>query len=176
MNVHNDGEILAHLVPLVGLKLSIAGRAANMRNFYFSDIRAVTGGTVGEYALHIQCPWRIEGPKGIVTGSRDLWKPIADKDVDYETWDYDKDGNIQDRQIGILLGGYDQETGSYVNNGNDLIVEAVHSDVYGGAMIVLSGGYRIVLFPAETEGEDWRIFRTDTDEPHFVVAAGRVEK
>jgi hypothetical protein len=33
-----------------------------------------------------------------------------------------------------------------------------------------------VLFPAGTRGEDWRVFRPDTDDSHFVVAGGRIEQ
>jgi len=47
-------EITAHLQPLIGLELSIARRAADMRVFHFGRIRKVEKGTVGDYALHIQ--------------------------------------------------------------------------------------------------------------------------
>jgi len=62
-----------------------------------------------------------------------------------------------------------------VNQTEHLVVEAVRADNYGGVTIQLSGGYRLVLFPAGSRGEDWRFFRPDTDGPHFVVADGRVE-
>ena len=71
-----DEQVLTHLRLLVGLKLSVARRAADLRNFQFGPMRAVEGGTLGEWALHVQCPWRIEGPDGnIVTGRSDLWEP-----------------------------------------------------------------------------------------------------
>jgi hypothetical protein len=163
-------QILEHLKPLVGLKLSIARRAADLRNFQFGQIRNVEPrGTVGEYGLHIQCPWRIEGPDGIVTGRSDLWNPAdPDAKVDWDSWDYDKDANLQDTRIAELLG-------SPMNVSNRLIVEAVDADDFGGATIQLSGGYRLVIFPAGTRGEDWRIFRPKLDEPHFVVSGGRIE-
>jgi hypothetical protein len=68
-------KILSHLQPLIGLQLTIARRGADMRGFHFGPIRVVEGGTVGDYALHVQCPWRIEGSQGIVTGRSDLWEP-----------------------------------------------------------------------------------------------------
>jgi hypothetical protein len=42
---------------------------------HFGTVRPpVSGkGTVGEYALHIQCAWRFEGPEGLITGRDDLW-------------------------------------------------------------------------------------------------------
>jgi hypothetical protein len=170
-----DG-ILEHLRPLIGLELAIARRAADMRIFQFGPIRTVRKGTVGEYALHIQCPWRIEGPAGIVTGRLDLWDPADEgEDIDWDTWDYDRNENLQDRRLGALLGGEDPETRSFVNRTGHLVVEAVEADDCGGAVIGLSGGYRLVLFPAGACGEDWRILRPDAGEPHFVVAGGRIE-
>jgi hypothetical protein len=170
-------EILRHLQPLLGLQLAIARRAADMRNFQFGRVRAFKGGTVGDYALHVQCPWRIDGADGIITGRSDLWEPAEpSQEIDWDTWDYDKDENLQDRRFSSLLGGYDPATGSFVNQTEHLIVEDVCADDYGGAAIRLSGSYKLVLFPAGVRGEDWRVFRPDNNEPHFVVAGGRIEE
>ena len=177
-------EIQKHLKPLVGLKLSLARRAADLRNFAFGEIRCVEGsrlksskrGTVGEYGLHIQCAWRIEGPDGILTGRSDLWKSAdPDATVDWDSWDYDKEANLQDARIAELLGGEDPVTGSPMNISNQLVVEGVDADDFGGATIHLSGSYRLVIFPDGTRGEDWRVFRPSLDEPHFVVSGGRIE-
>jgi hypothetical protein len=169
--------ILEQLQPLVGLRLSIARRALDLRNFQFGVVRAIEGGTVGEFALHIQCPWRIETRDRIVTGRDDLREPIVvTKDFDWKAWDYEKDGNLQDQRIASLLGGYDPGTRSPVNNGHLLVVEAVDADDRGGVTLDLSGGYRLRLFPAGTRGEDWRIFRPDSESPHFVIAGGTVER
>jgi hypothetical protein len=169
-------EILRHLKPLAGLKLALARRAADLRNFQFGPVRAIDRGTVGEYALHVQCPWRIEGPDGIVTGRGDLWEPAEpSQEIDRETWDYERDQNLQDRRFSALLQGYDDPaTGSFVNQTEHLIVEDVSADDYGGAAIRLSGGYKLVLFPAGSRGEDWRVFRPGATESHFVVAGGRI--
>ena len=177
-------QILTHLKPLIGLKVSLARRAAEMRNFQFGEISVVEGGltkysktgTVGDFALHIQCPWRIDGPGGIVTGQSDLWKPAdSDAKVDWDAWDYDKDANLQDARIAALLGGEDPVTGSPLNVSDQLVVEAVDANDFGGATICLSGDYRLVIFPAGTRGEDWRMFRPKRDEPHFVVSGGKIE-
>jgi hypothetical protein len=169
-------EITAHLQPLVGLMLSIARRAADMRVLHFGPIRQVEKGTVGDYALHVQCPWRLEGPQGIVTGRTDLWEPAEDRSgIDWDTWDYDQNENLQDKLVGELLGGYDPQTRSFVNPGDRLVVEAVQGDMYGGTTIALSGGFRLVLFPGGSCGEDWRIFQPGIYESHFVIAGGRVE-
>ncbi len=168
-------EIRAHLKPLVRLRLSEASRAADMRCFHFGQLREADGRYMGEYALHVQCPWRIEGPEGLITGRLDLWEPAADSpDIDWGTWDFDEDENLQDKLIETLLRGYDVQTGSFVDETGWLVVEAVAGDAYGGATITLSGGFRLVIFPAGTRGEDWRIFCPETNEPHFVIAGGKV--
>lgn len=171
------GEILKHLEPLIGLGLSLARRAADLRIFHFGPVRSVEHGLVGELALHIQCPWRIEGPDGIVTGSRDLWCPAeVGDDLDWESWDHEKGENLQDKCIGSLLGGFDPQTRSFVSLRHDLLVTGVEADSFGGAVITLSEGYRLALFPAGTRDEDWRFFRPGADGPHFVVSGRVVEE
>lgn len=165
-------RVQEHLAPLVGLQLSIARRAADMRVFHFGKVSEVAGGTVGEFALHIQCPWRIEGRNGVVTGRRDLWEPskelqAREPELDLTHWKYDS-GNLQDEKMGQFLEGYDPATRSAVNRKDGLIVQAVSSDDLGGATISLSGDYRIVIFPSGTTGEEWRIFRPGEGD-HFVV-------
>src|SRR5262245_25598399 len=103
-------QIEGHLRLLVGKKLSIARRAADMRGFHFGRVSVDEAGkrSSGEFALHIQCPWRIEGPDGIVTGRTDLWEPAEPgKEINWDTWDYDEDENLQDRRVGALLGTFD---------------------------------------------------------------------
>jgi hypothetical protein len=55
---------------LIGLRLGIVRRAADMVVVHFGDIRPHPSGdgTIGDYALHVQCPWRFDGPLGTVTG------------------------------------------------------------------------------------------------------------
>ena len=169
-----------HLTTLLGRRLVIARRAADMRVFHFSRLTVVGTGTDkrrwGEVALHIQCPWRLEGPDGIVTGRTDLWEAAEpSEDIDWNTWDYEKDPNLQDRRIGEVVGSYDPVVTAFVNRGNRLVVEEVAGDEFGGATIALSGGYRLVIFPSGSTGEDWRLLRPGLPEQgHFVVSGGKV--
>jgi hypothetical protein len=41
--------------------------------------------------------------------------------------------------------------------------------------ITASGGFRLVLFPAGSCGEDWRLFRPGSEESHFVIAGGKIQ-
>jgi hypothetical protein len=157
------------LLPLIGLKLSIARRAADMRNFGFGEIRQAANGLVGEYALHISCPWRIDGPQGILLRRSDLWEHISGE-VTPDDWEPSTIDNLQDVRIKQLLQGYDPRTDSFVNTTDDLVVTSIQATLMGDAIIGLSGGYQLKLFPDGTRGEAWRIFRPgDSDYPHFVV-------
>lgn len=168
-------QIVTNLARLIGLKLTLARRAADLRNFQFGPIRQVDGGSVGEYALHVQCPWRIEASDSILTGRSDLWEPAAGTStVDPESWDYETDGNLQDARIGSLLGSYDPTTRSFANSGDTLVVEEVDADAYGSATLRMSGGYCLRVFPDGTAAEAWRMFRPESDEPHFVVPGSSV--
>ena len=62
------------LRPLVGLPLWAVGRAGSLKWFQFGDRRtvpALRGGSkeVGEYALHLDCPWHLVGPAGQVAAT-----------------------------------------------------------------------------------------------------------
>ncbi len=169
-------EIRAHLKPLVGLKLSRTSRVADMRCFHFGELHEVEQGAVGQYALHVQCPWRIEGTEGVVVGRSDLLEPADESaEIDPDTWDCDENGNLQDELIDTFMQGYDPQTGSFADDMDMLVVEAVLGDACGGAVLTLSGGLRLTIFPDGTRGEDWRIFRPGTDERHFIVAGGKIE-
>ncbi len=119
-------QVLAALAQLVELPLTAMRRAADMRTLSFGKLRAVPGGSVGKFALHIQCPWRIESPAGIVTGRTDLWEPVeTGEEVDYENWDYETSPNVQDVKVEEWLTEYRRF----------LIVRRIEADDYGGAEI-----------------------------------------
>ncbi len=137
-----------------------------MRTLAFGTLRPCEGGSVGDFALHIQCPWRVEGPEGIVTGRLDLWEPLESSTVfDADSWHYEKSPNLQDFLMDQWL----------KRHGPSLVVEGVDGDECGGASIRLGKGFRLELFPAGTCSEDWRLFRPRSDDSHFVVSGGRVE-
>jgi tetratricopeptide (TPR) repeat protein len=164
-----QAQIQQQLEPLVGLKLSIARRAASMRNFHFGKIRLIERGSIGEYALHIQCPWRIDSMAGIVTGSQDLWH-WAFGEHEPLGWDFEDGNSLQDVRLGELLKGYDKHTESYVNMTDKLVVESIQASPFSDVSLFLSGGYRLILFPTSLFGESWRLFRPDDDTSiHFVV-------
>jgi hypothetical protein len=159
-------QVIAALSPIIGLPLVAGRRAADMRMLQFGTMSAVDGGSVGDFALHLQCPWRIEGPYGLVTGRLDVWEPVErDAMRNYPAWDYEKDPNLQDARFNDWLERF----------GSSLVVTHVDADDYGGASIDLGGAFVLRLFPAGTRGEDWRLLGPQMDAPHFVISGGAVE-
>jgi hypothetical protein len=161
------------LQPLVGVKLSIARSAVAMRIFHFGAIRPHHRGkgTVGAYALHLQCPWRLVRPDGVITGSADRNEPPAEgAEIDRRDA---RAGSLQEVQLAKLFGGYDSKTGGHINTTESLVVTAVTVDRFGGVDISLTADVRLQLFPDGSIGEDWRFFDASGRTPHLVVEAGR---
>jgi len=87
-------RIVHALSALIGLPLWGATRAPDTEMFQFGErqgrlSRTGTQVDVGEYALHIQCPWHIVGPNRIVVGSEDRNYP-EDESANWK--DLDSDG------------------------------------------------------------------------------------
>ena len=162
-----QSEIVAAFGELLGLPLAIARRGGSMRGFHFGEIRQLEGGSVGDYALHVQCPWRLDGPDGTVTGRDDLWEH-ATLDVPPDDWSYEDGASLQDSRLGALLGTFDSRTGSWVNSGHKLRVTSVDASPQGDVTIEFSGGFRLYVFPARSRGESWRLFRPHSESEHLV--------
>jgi hypothetical protein len=173
--VNFANEVRRNLKPLIGLRLSRIGVAADMRTLQFGDaVARKGGGMVGEYSLHIQCPWRLEDEKKVITGSSDLFLPSAEGEQSDESFDSRAGGTLQERVLRKLLKGYDQNTKQIVNATNLFTVEDFQADSAGGFNLALSGGYLLSVFPDGTRHEAWRLFRPSNDghdpnEKHFVV-------
>ena len=167
-------HIIRSVSKLIALPLAIARDAGNMKNFQFGTVRPHPDapGSIGQYALHIQCPWRLVGSEGIFTGSADYYEPAeSGGEVDLN----DKQtGNLQRKRLGDLLRKYDPNTRSWVNDTAGLVVEGVLADDCGGLELKLSGEFRLQILPCGSLGEDWRFFAPGTDDDHLVIDGGRV--
>jgi hypothetical protein len=144
---------------LVGLRLTIARRAADMLVLHFGDIRphASGEGTVGAYALHVQCPWRLDGPIDTLTGRDDLWE-YAGPGERPSGWTYEDGLSLQDKRLGEFMGSRDERTRSWVNQGVRHFVLSAQQTNLGDVTLELTGGSAIRLFPARSSGEAWRLF------------------
>jgi hypothetical protein len=143
---------------LVGLRLSIIRRAADMLVLHFGDIRAHSSGegTIGAYALHVQCPWRLEGPIRTVTGRDDLWV-YAGPGERPPNWSYEEGFSLQDKRFANLF-IRDESTRSWVNESTRFVVIATHQTKRGDVKLELANEHAILLFPAGSNCEAWRFF------------------
>jgi DNA-directed RNA polymerase subunit RPC12/RpoP len=143
---------------LVGLRLSIIRRAADMLVLHFGTIRPHSSGegTVADYALHVQCPWRLDSPNGTVTGRDDLWEHAGPGERP-PNWSYDDGLSLQDKKFAELF-VRDQSTRSWVNESDGFGVATVRQTERGDVTLSLINGYEILIFPAGSGSEAWRLF------------------
>jgi hypothetical protein len=167
-------QINAALSALIGLPLWGATRALNMEMFDLGDrqTRLNRKGQeveVGEYALHIHCPWRIVGPDGIFVASEDRNYP-EDEMSNRENFDSDSPSRCEAR-IGVWFREHSVAP---------LSVEQVKADSVGGFRLFLHRGFVLEAFPSHSlrgeYSEYWRLFRPSTEARHFVVTGYGVEK
>ena len=156
------------LQPLIGLRLCLAKTSGDLRAFHFGEARRDVHTFMGDYALHLSCPWRLQSRDKIVTGSADHYERAEhNNDPAWEpgmVW-----GTYQEKALRQVLGCPDSEPDVCVNSTPLLVVESVRSDPFGGAEISLSGGYQLVIFPSGARGEKWRLLPPG-EAHHFVVS------
>jgi hypothetical protein len=158
-----DHRIREAFTPLIGLKLSMARDTGGMKVFHFGDRRPhPMGGTAGEFALHVECPWRLVTREKIVTGSGDF-SVAADDDSEGRSGADDTFVSTRDSRLLEVFGKYDPETDSFENVSPLLRVLSVDADLYGGVRIDVSGGFALQLIPTGSDrdpiSETRRLFR-----------------
>lgn len=138
------------LSELTGLPLSRQTRAANIQCFLFGELTIVSDKkSVGEFALHLQSPWRLTSATGIIAGSGDLYQQAdqtAAYDPDFE-WDQ-FNANLRDIKLEKLLAE------------NKLVVTSAKADAFGGLTLEFNHHISLTVFTdvsAEGENEYWRL-------------------
>lgn len=148
-------------------------RAADLASFQFgarSKVRDFRGATreIGEFALHVQCAWRIVREDRVIVGSRDLYYP-ADYSGEEEIppgFDWDRDLNLRDKRVQLLFGDGPVE----------FTVLKTEAGAAGSLSIALRGNLFLDIFPYDSlPHEHWRLFDPRTDTPHFVVTGSGIE-
>ena len=66
--------------------LCVINRAADTLAVDFGMLNDLRQGAAGEYSLHIRCPWRLDGPAGVITGHGDLHRDVRGRDLP-ASWD-----------------------------------------------------------------------------------------
>jgi hypothetical protein len=157
---------------LVGLPLWAIGRAVDLAWFEFGSRRTVKGlkdteKEVGDYALHLMCAWRITLSDKVVIGRGDIFcTPQETNEPLPPDFDWQK-GNRFDRIAEELL----------QNESRQFVVLNVSASDAGSLTIVLEDGYKLEVFPQDSEsGEHWRFFKPGLAEPHLVFSGKGLEE
>lgn len=171
-------RIAEALNVLIGMPLWKAGRACDLHMFDFGERHIVTNrrgnkAEVGEYALHIQCAWRLCTLDRVIVASRDRYSPpegLEDLPLDFY-WDAVPQNNRFDQRIGAFF----EEHAS-----QPLIVEAVESGNAGSARLIFQHEIFLEIFPDDSLGGDhceyWRLFDLlHKDKKPFVVTGNGIE-
>jgi hypothetical protein len=166
-------RITEALSAIIQFPLWGATRVMNMEMFDFGDRRTQLNRKgqevdVGEYALHIQCPWRIVSPDGIIVASEDRKYP-EEETANWQEFDSDSPSRCEARMAVWLR----------EHSSAPLRVERVECDRVGGFRLFLQLGFVLEVFPASSlrgeYSEYWRLFRPSMEASHFVVTGYGVE-
>jgi hypothetical protein len=161
----ND-KLQTALQALIGLPLWSAGRAVNLIWLQFGNKHRVTNRfgepktkTVGDYALHLQMPWRMTQEGKVLVGFQDLFAPAVR--ASRSSFDWRIPGATRcDRRLKAQFG----------RNKQPWIVQRVEADSLGGIRMSFENGAVLETFSATTtQGEIWRLFQPYTEAPHTVV-------
>jgi hypothetical protein len=131
------------LTVLMGKRLAIWRRAANMLVLHFGQVTREADKSWGEFALHVHCPWRLLKDGSVFVGLADLYSPREQTpDFDWKKWHADSGwpDNLLDHQILSVLKGEDTITRSLENATDHFVVEKVQASEIGDAKLYLSGG------------------------------------
>ena len=173
------GPAQRRVEAIVGQPLCLTRRALDLRIFHFGRLRVEGKRTYGQWALHIACPWRIDGPGGLLTGSGDARHlatpgrtgvpPDRAADITEIT--------VQDVALGAMLGVYPEKLAAMMAPPDAFVV----SDLAIGAGFALTltfapGRERLTVMPDGTQDESWRFFSLDSDDPHLVILGDRIEE
>jgi hypothetical protein len=156
------------LAVLVGEPFWYIGRAVDLVWLGFGPLgrkrKPLDGWRVlGRFALHLQCPWRITGPRGIVVGARDIYSPASTAKL--RGWKWDKGPTLFDERVQAHLAQSAEPLA---------IVRTIRTDRFGGFRLSMSSRLVLEVFPDATEATEhsewWRLLCPGTKAPHFVMS------
>jgi len=174
---HLKEEIERGLAALVGKPLWDGGRESAMLWLQFGErlTRAdvqLGRREVGEYTLHVSCPWRLVGPDGLVVASGDLFTP-ADPLADLEDFEWDAPGaSWCDVRLQAFVAAIAAAP---------VAVSAVSADELGSLRLFLGEDFVLDVFPDSSpaphiESEFWRLIQPGSGAAHFVVGSEGVAR
>ncbi|WPP01676.1 hypothetical protein SFA35_10145 [Pseudomonas sp. HR96] len=165
------------LSRLVGQPLTGAARAVDMLTLQLGTLgqrRTPLGRLVeaGQWALHVQCAWRVSTAAGFYVGREDYWHPAGASASNRSPGDWTPDlGNRWDERMSAWIDARSACAAS---------IASVGSDSCGGLRLRFDDGYVLEVFPGGGEGEQWRLITWGSgdgqgQDEYFVIAGGRVE-
>ena len=166
-------EIKDSLAVLIGQPFVRAYRALDLDMFFFGKRHTIITNKgnpreLGEFALHVQCAWRVIGSKGIMVASRDRYYPADDSEASPDDFDWNQSGNRCDKLMEAFI----------LKNADDdsLVVKSIEIDSVGGVKFQLAKEFEIDIFPDNSfADEHWRFFRKGSDKDHFVLSGAGIE-
>lgn len=153
-------KIFNQLNFLQGLKIQNIGRTLDMVNIGFGEpiVRKKKNDEeviLGEFALHVQCPFRIIHDNNIVLGYTDLFIPDEETNILVDL--NKRNTNIFDSKVKCLELELKKETvkNIYLTPVNDLVIETAN--------------FTIEILVCDQSSESWRFFCIADNSPHIVV-------
>lgn len=150
------------LSPLVGKKLWGWSRTLDLMCFQFGARKRIAGAfdkvrDVGEYALHVQCTWKIVRQNVVLTASSDLYLPARLKDRDGFDW---REGTTR----------LDIRMKRWFARGREFEVVGVALETWGDLRLDLKGATSIYVFVDGSSGDEmWRYFAPYSNRQHLVA-------
>ncbi|MDL2262451.1 hypothetical protein LJC11_02995 [Bacteroidales bacterium OttesenSCG-928-I21] len=155
------------LQQLVGLEFTRTTRTANMECLKFGVLHRIDHKgierQIGEFGLHLECPWRFTKKNIILVGNDDLFEQPDEKAEYDENFNWDiQGGNLRDVKLDTFL-----KSAKY-------IVKSVNADNLGGFELKFNRNIKLSVFPTLSSkaeySEYWRLLdNKDENKNHFVV-------
>lgn len=161
-----------NLINIVkGEKIRYIGRAASLCWIGFGkdvqvDLKNEKKRTLAEFALHIQCSFRVCKNRKIKFTNLDMYEPSEELE-NYDNFNWDVPGNnLFDINAQKLTKIFEE---------NFVTVEHVILTPQNDLTIKLSGGWEIEIFNNGCyEGEIWRFFKPGSEDAHIVVYSNAI--
>lgn len=149
---------------LEGKKLESIGRVGSMCWIGFGEIirgKNIEGKVIDkpEYALHLQCPWRIKNHNTILLASNDIYE--TNSTIEWsESFEWDvKGANL-----------FDEKAKQFNDRCIENHVEKVEISLLSDIILYLSNEDILETFVDTSIGSEcWRFLKSNSKEPHIVV-------
>jgi hypothetical protein len=156
-----SNDYVRQLISLQGISI---GRCASM-------VWIIFGKDESEYALHLQCCFRIRDREGLLVTNMEMYQPstaIVNKpnfQIDSFDWDVQGDNRF-DEWVKKLSPAISRE----------ITVVDARVNAYGDLTIYLEQNIVIEAFIDVSTDECWRLFQTNSKRHHFVMLGNGIEE